>query len=241
MVPLRFVIIVLLLVKPVYLLYECAFNGHLVSALSRGATSDDIHAIEIFGRTFSGLAFGMIVLRAKAQLLSDKGIHDINLWRALSIVLAVAIFVFFAQKALVNLAAAQSNAATRQAAQRIAVLFSAHNRSDRPLSVSGFAFDVGSNYERLFLQRWLEPPCSLIRPLRNLFLTKRGSSQHTSPTIAQIEILYIKHTSNSKISSRPNCLMDTAQLTSVCGKHTSLRTQTQRMHTNGCLLNHNNL
>jgi len=148
MVPLRFVIIVLLLVKPVYLLYECAFNGHLVSALSRGATSDDIHAIEIFGRTFSGLAFGMIVLRAKAQLLSDKGIHDINLWRALSIVLAVAIFVFFAQKALVNLAAAQSNAATRQAAQRIAVLFSAHNRSDRPLSVSGFAFDVGSNYEK---------------------------------------------------------------------------------------------
>lgn len=149
MVPLRYVIIaILFLVKPIYLLYECAFNGHLVTALSSGATAEDIHAIEIFGRTFSGLAFGMIVLRAKAQLLSDKGIHDINLWRALSIVLAVAILVFFAQKALVNLTAARSDAATRQAAQRIAVLFSAQNRSARPLSVSGFDFGVGSNYDK---------------------------------------------------------------------------------------------
>lgn len=44
-----------------YLVFELAFNARLLDVVGAGASSDEVHAIEVYGRSLSGIAFGLMV------------------------------------------------------------------------------------------------------------------------------------------------------------------------------------
>lgn len=138
MIALRNMLAALIALKLVYLAAELAFNGQLVLTLSRGTAARDVHAIELYGRIFSGLAAGLLVLRFAIQSREQSGRPGIHLVQVLLLVALPAVFVFFAQKAFINWAAAQSDAATRQSAQRMTLLAAALSASDRVPAIQGF-------------------------------------------------------------------------------------------------------
>ena len=47
----------------VYLLFELAFNARLLDVVGGTATQDQIHHIEIYGRSLSGAAVGLLVMQ----------------------------------------------------------------------------------------------------------------------------------------------------------------------------------
>lgn len=53
----------LIAITSVYLVFELAFNSRLLDAVGGGATPDEIEQLEIFGRTLSGIAVGLVVLQ----------------------------------------------------------------------------------------------------------------------------------------------------------------------------------
>jgi len=138
MVSIRNLLGALIALKLAYLVVELAFNGQLVLTLSRGAAARDVHAIEFYGRIFSGLAAGLLMLRFAVQSRERRGSPGIGIGRIVLLLLLPAVFVFFAQKALVNWAAAQSDPATRQSAQRMTLLAAALSASDKVPEVQGF-------------------------------------------------------------------------------------------------------
>lgn len=138
MISLRNMLVALIALKLGYLAVELAFNGQLVLTLSRGAAARDVHAIEFYGRIFSGLAAGLLALRFAVQSHETRGLPGIGLARVFVLVLAPAVVVFFAQKAFVNWAAAQSDPATRQSAQRMTLLAAALSATDKMPAIQGF-------------------------------------------------------------------------------------------------------
>lgn len=138
MISIRNLLVALIALKLGYLAVELAFNGQLVLTLSRGAAARDVHAIEFYGRIFSGLAAGLLALRFAVQEREQRGSPGINLVQIVLLVVVPAVFVFFAQKAFVNWAAAQSDPATRQSAQRMTLLAAALSATDAVPAIQGF-------------------------------------------------------------------------------------------------------
>lgn len=64
--------LVLIGLSVVYLTFELAFNARLLDVVGGGATADQVHAIEVYGRSLSGIALGLVVLGTLWKLRSTS-------------------------------------------------------------------------------------------------------------------------------------------------------------------------
>jgi hypothetical protein len=110
----------LLLLTAVYLCFELAFNARLLDVVGGNNSPEQIHNIEVFGRSLSGCAMGLFVLQWMLSLRKEGSGPG-----AISIVCFVALsglLTYFALNALVEILVAQSSPSFRRASQNIVLV-----------------------------------------------------------------------------------------------------------------------
>lgn len=86
----------------VYLTFELGFNARLLDVVGGDTTIDDVHHIEIFGRTLSGIAAALVVLQLMLTHRAKKGTGKPS-YKAIAVWFAVTVLVlYFAIKTLVD-------------------------------------------------------------------------------------------------------------------------------------------
>src|SRR6188472_2362451 len=85
----------LIVITSIYLVFELAFNARLLDVVGGNASMDDVHHIEVYGRTLSGIAAALVAL----QLLMAA--HRPVIHRVV-VCLTVGAVVYFSLQALVN-------------------------------------------------------------------------------------------------------------------------------------------
>lgn len=106
----------------VYLLFELAFNARLLDVVGGTATQDQIHHIEIYGRSLSGAAVGLLVMQ---WLLGRRNASKNQSPSGMTILLAVAasgILTYGVLKVIVDTAVANSSASFRRASLNIVLV-----------------------------------------------------------------------------------------------------------------------
>jgi hypothetical protein len=110
------------LLTALYLCFELAFNARLLDVVGSAASSDQIHHIEVFGRSLSGVAVALVVLQLLLGWRHRKGTGSP---RGLGIVfwcLAVGLMVFGSLQLLVDQLVARSSPEFRRAGLNIVLV-----------------------------------------------------------------------------------------------------------------------
>lgn len=105
-----------------YLCFELAFNARLLDVVGGTATNDQIHHIEIYGRSLSGAAVGLLVMQ---WLLSRRNASATRSPSGMSILLAVlasGALTYVALQSLVDALVARSEASFRRASLNIVLV-----------------------------------------------------------------------------------------------------------------------
>ncbi|NMV37309.1 hypothetical protein HGR00_05260 [Ralstonia insidiosa] len=92
----------LIVLTLVYLTFELGFNARLLDVVGGDTTIDDVHRIEFFGRTLSGIAAALVVLQLMLTHRAKKGTgkpryKTIAVWFGVTVLV-----VYFAIKTLVD-------------------------------------------------------------------------------------------------------------------------------------------
>jgi len=97
-----------------YLILELGFNARLLDIVGGAATTREVHDIEVFGRTLSGIAAALVVF----QLMLGRRAAGSGpaWWKILAAVLATVVVVYFSIKGLVEYLVTTSTPQFRQMA-----------------------------------------------------------------------------------------------------------------------------
>ncbi|VVD91436.1 hypothetical protein PPN31114_01682 [Pandoraea pneumonica] len=131
----------LIAVTVVYLIFELGFNGRLLDVVGGAATPDDVHHIEYFGRTLSGIAAALVVLQLMLTRRA-KGGQGKPSYRSIVIACAVTIVVvFLAIKTLVDVLVNTRDAQFRRTAANTVLM--QRSLVDGRLQLDGLGVDDG--------------------------------------------------------------------------------------------------
>jgi hypothetical protein len=113
---------VLIALSVVYLTFELAFNARLLDVVGSAASPGEVHTIEVYGRTLSGLAAALVVLSILwKQRAAPAG--NAPAWPMILVACTLTVgAVFFALETLVNYVARQSSAEFRRTSMNILLL-----------------------------------------------------------------------------------------------------------------------
>jgi hypothetical protein len=116
---------VLIALSVIYLTFELAFNARLLDVVGSGASPDEVHAIEVYGRTLSGLAAALVVLSMLWNRRATSAGQSPG-WPMIIVACTLTVgAVYFALETLVNYAAEQRSAEFRRTSLNILLLQSA--------------------------------------------------------------------------------------------------------------------
>lgn len=115
---------VLAFITGAYLLVEMGFNSRLLDVVGGGASLDEIHSIERWGRGLSGFALALFFWKSRFPGLfatfSARYLDGLGQLVAITFACMVGMFLF--QEGLVNLLVAHSTAEERKVAQNLVLL-----------------------------------------------------------------------------------------------------------------------
>ncbi len=112
----------LLLLTLVYLVFELSFNARLLDVVGSAAKLQDIHRIENYGRTLSGVAVALFVLQWFLTRKANAQLRFANFLRIAFVCVLSGGLTFFALKVLVDTLVEQRSPEFRRASLNIAIL-----------------------------------------------------------------------------------------------------------------------
>lgn len=110
----------LVLLTAAYLFFELAFNARLLDVVGGNACSEEIHAIEVFGRSLSGIAVSLLVLQGLLVLRNRCGTPGWGMMTALCVLAAGIVYVSLER--LTDYLVASSSPEFRHASQNIVLV-----------------------------------------------------------------------------------------------------------------------
>ena len=110
----------LVLLTAAYLFFELAFNARLLDVVGGNACSEEIHAIEVFGRSLSGVAVALLVLQGLLVLRNRRGTTGWGMTIALCVLAAGIVYVSLER--LTDHLVASSSPEFRHASQNIVLV-----------------------------------------------------------------------------------------------------------------------
>lgn len=115
---------VLAFITGAYLLVEMGFNSRLLDVVGGGASLDEIHSIERWGRGLSGFALALFFWKSRfPRLFATLSVRHLDgLGQLVAITFACMVGMFLFQEGLVNLLVAHSTAEERKVAQNLVLL-----------------------------------------------------------------------------------------------------------------------
>jgi hypothetical protein len=133
--------LVLIALSIVYLTFELAFNARLLDVVGGGASLDEVHAIEVFGRSLSGIAVALMVLGYLWKKRADSKSGSPGWFKIFVICALSAGLVYVALKATVEYMASTSDAEFRRASLNLLLLQDA--LVDGKVELEGLTGDPG--------------------------------------------------------------------------------------------------
>ncbi|MDR3397423.1 MAG: hypothetical protein P4M06_07660 [Pandoraea sp.] len=112
----------LIVVTLVYLTFELGFNGRLLDVVGGTATIDDVHHIEVYGRTLSGIAAALFVLQWLMGKRTKSGKGSPGLGTIAIACLVTIVVVYFAIKTFVDVLVTTRDAEFRRIAANTILL-----------------------------------------------------------------------------------------------------------------------
>ena len=114
--------VVMIVLSLTYLTFELAFNARLLDVVGSGAAPDEVHAIEVFGRSLSGIAVALMVLSWLWNRRAASGTATPG-WFAIFVVCSMAAAITYVSlEAFVNHLASQRDPGFRRTSLNILLL-----------------------------------------------------------------------------------------------------------------------
>lgn len=110
------------LLTAVYLCFELAFNARLLDVVGGAASGDQLHSIEIFGRSLSGIALALFVLQGLLHLRNHGQLWRPGVGSIVFCCVVAAGAVFLSLKALTDHLVESSSASFRHASMNIVLI-----------------------------------------------------------------------------------------------------------------------
>lgn len=124
-----------------YLCFELAFNARLLDVVGGSATLEQIHHIEVFGRSLTGCAVGLIVLQVLLSFRARNGGVSPRGMTILFLVSLSGVSTYFALSVLVEQLVASSDASFRRTSLNVVLIQQA--LVDNKVALDGLTDDAG--------------------------------------------------------------------------------------------------
>lgn len=131
------------LLTALYLCFELAFNARLLDVVGGSVSESQIHSIEIYGRTLSGIAVALIVLQCLLCLRNRSDLGRPHAFKIILVCATVALAIYVSLGKLTDYLVESSSPSFRHASVNIVLVQRA--LVDGRVKLDGFTFAEGKD------------------------------------------------------------------------------------------------